>query len=71
MSEDEPDFIKAISLEETRRMGHRIPLLCPEPAYLLYSSLIEYKTYIERYVKTFGAKNVKILLFDDLVDNEI
>jgi hypothetical protein len=70
MSEDEPDFIKAISLEDSRRTGQKIPKLCANPFYLHYSSLVEYKKYIERYVNLFGTENVKIVLFDDMAENE-
>lgn len=68
--EDEPDFLKALSLEESRRIGQNIPKYCHNPFYLYYSLLVEYRKHIKRYIDVFGPENVKIILFDDIVANE-
>jgi len=69
--EDEPDFLKALSLEKNRRANKNIPKYCHYPFFLCYSSLIEYKKYIKRCVDIFPRENIKIILFDDIVKNEI
>ena len=69
--EDEPDFLKALSLEESRRANQNIPKYCHYPYYLYYSSLIDYKKYIKRYSDIFPHDNIKIVLFDDIEKNEI
>jgi hypothetical protein len=71
MFEDEPDFIKALSMEESRRKGINIPRYCPRPSYLYYSSLVEYKKHIQRYTDAFGYQNVKVILFEDIIENEL
>lgn len=68
--EDEPDFLKALALEDSRRAGQNIPQYCHNPFYLYYSWLVEYKQHIERYVEVFGSENVKIILFDDILSDE-
>jgi hypothetical protein len=70
MVEDEPDFMRALALEESRKNGQNIPKLCQIPSYLHYSQLIDYKTHIKRYADLFGIQNVKIVLFEDIVENE-
>ena len=71
MIEDEPDFLKALSLEESRRANRNIPKYCHYPFYLYYSSLIDYKKYIKRYSDIYTRGNIKIILFDDIEKNEI
>jgi Sulfotransferase domain len=68
--ENEPNFLKALSLEESRRSGHNIPEYCYNPFYLYYSALVEYNKYIKHYVDVFGCNNVKIVLFDDIMEDE-
>ena len=70
MIEDEPDFLKALGLEASRRAGLNIPPYCHNPFYLYYSWLVEYRQHIERYVDVFGAKKVKVILFDDIMADE-
>jgi hypothetical protein len=69
--EDEPDFLKALSLEKNRRANKNIPKYCNYPFFLYYSSLIDYKKYISRFFDAFPLENIKIFLFDDIVKNEI
>lgn len=70
MIEDEPDFLNALFLEEARRAGRNIPEHCYNPSYLFYSALIEYRKHIKRYTDIFGHEKIKIVLFDDIVENE-
>ena len=70
MIEDEPDFLKALQLEESRRLGQNIPEYCHNPFYLFYTSLVTYKRHIKRYTDIFGFDNVKIILFDDILRDE-
>jgi len=70
MIEDEPDFLKALSLEPERRANHNIPKYCHNPLYLFYSSLVEYTDQIRRFTDLFGYQNVKIYFFDDILKDE-
>jgi Sulfotransferase domain len=70
MIEDEPDFLRALSLEESRRAGQNIPRYCHNSFYLQYSFLVEYKKHIKHFTDIFGYDNVKIILFDDIIKNE-
>ena len=69
--ENEPDFLRALSMEKSRRAGKNIPEYCANPSYLFYSDFVEYKKHIQHYTDIFGFENVKILLFDDIVENEV
>lgn len=70
MVEDEPDFLRALSLEKSRHEGRNIPLYCHNRYQVYYSFLIAYKQHIKHFTDTFGFDNVKVLLFDDIVENE-
>ncbi len=70
MIEDEPDFLKALSLEENRRVNQNIPKYCHNPFYLFYSSLVEYTGQIKRFTDLFGYERVKVYLFDDIMNDE-
>lgn len=70
MVEDQADFLQALALEESRRAGRNIPRYCHNPFDLYYSSLVKYKTHIQRYVDTFGPANTRIVLFDDVMARE-
>lgn len=70
MIEDEPDFLRALSLEDRRRAGENIPRYCPNPFHLMYSFLVEYADHIKHFVDVFGADNIKLVLFDDIAKDE-
>ena len=70
MFENEPDFLQALALEESRRAGNNIPQNCHDPFHLYYSSLIEYKNHIKRFTDIFSYKNIKVVVFDDILKNE-
>jgi hypothetical protein len=70
MTEDEPDFMRAVSLEGSRRSGHNIPSLCHNPFYLYYSSLMDYEIYIRRFADVFDLTNIKLIIFDEILEDE-
>lgn len=70
MAEDEPDFLRALSLEKSRRAGRNIPRHCHNHYQVYYSFLIAYKKHIKHFTDILGFDNVKVLLFDDIIKDE-
>jgi Sulfotransferase family len=69
--ETEPDFARAIGLEEQRSRGRRIPHACPWPPALLYSRHVRYVEQLREYHDHFGRERVLVALYDDFrTDNE-
>jgi len=68
--EDEPDFLRALSLEKSRRAGRNIPRHCHNYYQVYYSFLSSYKQHIKHFTDIFGFDKIKVLLFDDIVENE-
>lgn len=64
------DFGQALAAETDRQQAKRIPPLigCPYEA-LYYSQVPRYTEQIKRYWNEFGKENVKIILFDELIQN--
>lgn len=62
--EKEPDFYKAIKLEEERKNKTGVI------KNYFYREFADYYPQVKRYIDTFGKKNVKVILFDDLGDKE-
>jgi len=71
LAEDEEDLLRALALEEKRKSGEEIPELCALPFFLYYSELIRYQKYIENYLKHFPSNQIKIILFDEILDNKL
>lgn len=69
--ENEGDFLTALSLEGERKQGRQIPATVQVPSYLFYSEWINYKVAIKRFTSLFGMEQVKIILFEDMIKNEI
>lgn len=67
--EDEPDFETAWNLQQRRRVGQRIPKLCQVPWFLEYQSLGQLGGHICRLLKLFSREQLKILLFEDLIQS--
>jgi hypothetical protein len=68
--ETEPDFERAIALEDDRRQGRRIPRGCSWPPALLYSEHVRYRDQLRQYHEHFGRERVLALIYDDfLADN--
>jgi hypothetical protein len=69
--EDETDLRTALSLEEARRRGERIPRHSGRPQGLQYSELVHYVDQLERYYAVFPREQVLVLIYDDFrSDNE-
>jgi hypothetical protein len=69
--ETEKDFGKAISLEQERRRGKRIPRGCRWPQALLYSERVRYVEQLERYRAVLAPEQILVLVYDDFrADNE-
>jgi Sulfotransferase domain len=63
--EDEPDFAKALALEQLRRAGERIPTRTNTPQTLLYSDHVRYTEQLERLHESFPAEQVLVLIYED------
>src|SRR5437660_5616201 len=69
--ETEPDFRKAISLEQDRREGRRVPRYTYWPRALLYSEHVRYVEQLRRYHAAFPPEQVLVMIYDDFrLDNE-
>lgn len=64
-NEDEPDFRKALLLEESRKLGKNIPSTTSYPDYLFYSEQVKYVEQAERFLGCFARSQVKILVYED------
>lgn len=69
--EDEEDFKTALSLENARKDGGKIPQRVRVPSYLYYSERLKYYDQVKRYFDEFDKKHILVILHDDFVkDNE-
>jgi hypothetical protein len=69
--ETENDLRKALSLEDARREGRRIPRYSYWPRALLYSDHVRYVEQLRRYAARFPARQMLVLIYDDFRrDNE-
>jgi Sulfotransferase family len=64
-TETQKDLRKALSLEDARRRGKRIPRRCARPAALLYSERVRYVEHLRRYHAAFPPEQVLVLIYDD------
>ena len=64
-TETQKDLRKALSLEQARRRGERIPRGCDRPAALLYSERVRYAEHLRRYRETFPVEQLLVLIYDD------
>lgn len=65
------DFGKAISLEQERRQGKRVPRGCRWPQALLYSERVKYTEQLQRFRAVLPAEQMLVLVYDDFrSDNE-
>lgn len=67
--EDCLDFKKALSLEAMRKKNKCLPRRPENPHGLLYKDIAMYDTQIQRYYSLFPAKNIHVIIFDDLREN--
>jgi hypothetical protein len=69
--ETQKSFRSAISLEQARRHGKRIPRRSARPQALLYSERVRYVEQLRRFHTVFPAEQVLVLIYDDFrADNE-
>jgi Sulfotransferase domain len=69
--ETEPDFRKALALDQLRSEGKRIPANSTRPQLLVYANHVRYVEQLERYRSVFGAERVLVLIYEDFrADNE-
>jgi Sulfotransferase domain len=69
--ETETDFATALSLEEERRQGRRIPRYTYWPQALLYSDHVRYVEQLRRYEMLFPPEQMLVLIYDEFRrDNE-
>jgi hypothetical protein len=69
--EVEPDFEKALALEEPRRRGEHMPLDTYWPNALFYSEHVRYVEQLRRFHAHFPRERVLVLIYDDYKrDNE-
>ena len=69
--ESEPDFRKAIGLDEARREGREIAVNTYWPKALIYSDYVRYAEQLRRYHAVFAPEQVLVLIYDDFrADNE-
>lgn len=66
-AEDQVDLGVALSLQEERRQGRRVPLTCKYASYLQYERTATFSDDVARYLRVFGSERVKIVIFDDFV----
>jgi len=64
-------FEEALELEPQRREGQALPPGCQVPALLLYMDRVRYADQVQRYLDLFPPEQIKILLYDDLVDSNV
>jgi hypothetical protein len=67
LNEDIEDFRLALAAEDVRRQGLSLPPTVNFPAGLYYTKVATYSPQVRRYLDTFGAENVHIVLFEELV----
>ena len=60
--ETEPNFYKAIKMEEERKRRSKSKLI----KNYYYREIADYYPQVKRYIDTFGKKNVRVVLLDEL-----
>jgi len=63
------DFEEALEAELDRREGKRIRSGVRYTDQLLYSEAVAYGPQVERYLDRFGREAVKVILFDDVLED--
>jgi len=68
-NEDVFDFETAINLDTERQRGNRLPHSADFEQLPAYRDSASYYEQVKRYLETFDQKNVKIILYDDFVED--
>jgi hypothetical protein len=63
--ESEKDFQRAMSLEDARRRGERLPRGCRRQSWLLYSDHVRYVEQLRRFHEVFGEERVLVLVYEE------
>jgi Sulfotransferase family len=63
--DDEPDFGRAIGLEERRRQGKDVPSRSISPQSLLYSDHVRYAEQLQRLHDAFPPEQVLVLIYEE------
>src|SRR5437763_4585928 len=63
--EVEPDFRRAVELDEPRRCGREIPFHSYWPQALIYSDRVRYVEQLRRYENVFPREQILVLIYDD------
>ncbi len=69
LDEDVTDFKEAWGLQEQRAALKNIPKWCRVPEFLQYKNIGMYSTQLERVYEVFPVHQIKVILFDDLVND--
>lgn len=64
-TEELRDFAVALNAENDRKQGLRIPKGVPAVERLFYREVAQYTDQVGRYLKAFGAADLKIIIYDD------
>ena len=67
--EDIRDFRSALAAEADRRKGDRIRPGVVNHGQLLYSDAVAYSSQVQRFLDSFGARAVHVVLFDDVLSS--
>ena len=68
--EFEPDFQKALELEESRKSGKNLPEEeWVRPWFLFYKYMGHLTQHVKGYCEIFGKENVHIIIYDDFAEN--
>jgi len=66
---EDQDFKTALALESNRTKGKDLPRLYTYKTYFYYSEWTKYTEHVQRYLKLFPKKNIKIIIFDDFKED--
>ena len=64
---EELGFADAIAAEEDRRAGRRIPSRARNIKALFYHDVGSYSAQVQRYLETFAADRVRVIIFEEFV----
>jgi len=64
-TEEIVDFADALRAEEDRKRGNQVPKGVPAVERLFYREVAKYTDQVDRYLKSLGPDNVKVIIYDD------
>src|ERR1700682_1573223 len=70
-TEEIADFAGALNAEQDRKRGQRLPKGVPAVERLFYREVAKYTDQVDRYLKAFGADNVKVIIYDDFKQDPV